>query len=456
MKNRFKNCESGLERSDGCPTGSAEARQISLLRRAQETTATTGCPIDLQQAAEFPILPEGRADQGEEPGEAVAPLAQMGAKAQEDIGQQCRPDLPLDGVGTMAEEVGQLQGLFELFEEDFDAPAAAVEVGDGLGAPRQVVGQENHFAQLAVHLDEGCNAAQLDRINGLHRRIGQGDEVVPKNVSLGRVLKLAHDPALQVVLGARDPKDIAFGQVGEMGEVEVSLVEDDDFTRLNIGAKLAGPAVVVLGGGVHDGAARQKGLQVQTDMALGGGLAAAVLGPVQRAGHELNGGGVHDMDQAFEAEGELRAAATAEGGVQGLQMFQHRPKELFGHFWIARAVGVRKRVLGRRCRTAQCRQRPGVQPQRITDIIEAEAVGELGIKQADNVTPRSEGAGLIFHAGRACQSRHQMRRNEVAKLAQQREFAGGWLVASLIIHALPCGKAQTRKPTFFIPQPSTL
>jgi hypothetical protein len=44
-----------------------------------------------------------------------------------------------------------------------------------------------------------------------------------------------------------------------------------------------------------------------------------------------------------------------------------------------------------------------------------------------------------------------MRRNEVAKLAQQREFAGGWLVASLIIHALPCGKAQTRKPTFFYP-----
>jgi hypothetical protein len=49
-----------------------------------------------------------------------------------------------------------------------------------------------------------------------------------------------------------------------------------------------------------------------------------------------------------------------------------------------------------------------------------------------------------------------MRRNEVAKLAQERELAGGWLVSSLIIHALPCGKAQTCKPTFFTPQPSTL
>ena len=90
-----------------------------------------------------------------------------------------------------------------------------------------------------------------------------------------------------------------------------------------------------------------------------------------------------------------------------------------------------------------------MQPQRVTDVIEPKTVGELGIKQADDVTPRTEGPRLICHAGRAGQARHQMRRNEVAKLAQQREFAGGWLVASLMIHALPCGNAQTRKPTFF-------
>jgi hypothetical protein len=90
-----------------------------------------------------------------------------------------------------------------------------------------------------------------------------------------------------------------------------------------------------------------------------------------------------------------------------------------------------------------------VKPQGVTHVVESEAVGELGIKQTDDMTPWTKGAGLIFHAGLAGQSRHQMRRNEVAKLAQQREFAAGWLVASLIIHALPCGKAQTRKPTLF-------
>src|SRR5665811_786115 len=110
MENRFKNFGCWFGQGAGCPTGSAEARQIGLLWRAQKAAATTGCPIDFQQAAQFPVLPEGRADQGEEPSETVAPLAQVGAAAQEQTGQQRGPDLPFDGVGVVAEEIGQLQG----------------------------------------------------------------------------------------------------------------------------------------------------------------------------------------------------------------------------------------------------------------------------------------------------------------------------------------------------------
>jgi hypothetical protein len=75
------------------------------------------------------------------------------------------------GVGVMAEEVGQLQRLFEFLEEHLDTPAATVEIGDGLRAPSHVVGQKNHFPEFAVHLDQSGDAAQFDRIklfvNGL-------------------------------------------------------------------------------------------------------------------------------------------------------------------------------------------------------------------------------------------------------------------------------------------------
>jgi len=445
MKTRFKN--SWFWRS-GCPTGSAKARQIGLLWRAQEAAATTGCPIEFEQAAEFPELPEGRTDQGEEPGEAVAPLAQMGAEAQQHIGQQGGPNLPFDGPFTVAEEVGQLEGLFEFLEEGFDAPAAAIQVGDRLGAPFEVVRQENHFAEFAVHLDEGGDAAQFDGIM-FGGGTGQGDQVVAQNVAVRSVLKFADDTALQVVLGAGDPADAPHRKVGQMGEVHIRFVEDDDFTRLHTGAKLSGPDGVMFGGGVNNGAAGQEGLEIEPDMAFGGGLAAAMFGPVQGTRHQLNGGRVHDMNEPFETEGELRAPVTAEAGLHSLQMFQHRPEEPLGHLRIASAVGVGKGVFGRRRGTPHRRQRTGVKSQRVTHVVEAEAVGDLGVEQADNMAPRTERAGLFSHAGFAGQARHQMWRNEVANLPQERELADGWLGCGFLFHALPCGRAQTRKPTFF-------
>jgi hypothetical protein len=453
MKKRFKIFRSG---SGGCPIGSAKARQISLLWCAQKATATPGCPIDFQEAPEFPILPEGRTDQGEQAGETVRPPPQVSAEAQQHIGQQGGPDLPFDGAFTVPQEVGQLEGLFEFLEEDFDAPAAAIEIGDGLGAPGDVVGQENHRTPFAVHFDHGGDAAQFNGINFLHRRVGQNDQVVAEDLALGAGLELADDAALEVVLGAGDPKDLACRQVGQMVKIHIRPVEDDDFTSVDIGAQLAGPLGFMLGGRVHDGAAGQEGLQVEAQMALSGSLAPAMFGPVEGTSHQLDGGGVHDMDEAFETESEFGTAVAAEGRLQGLQMIQHGPKELLGHFRVAGAIGVGQRVFRRGRGGAQRGQRAGVKAQSVADVIEAEAVSQLGVKQTDDVAPGREIAPLFFDAGVPRQLGHQMRWNEIANLAQQGELAGGWLVSSLIIHALPCGRAQTRKPTFFISQPPTL
>ena len=304
----------------------------------------------------------------------MRPPPEEDAEAQRHIGQQGGPDLPADGVGVVAEEVGELKGLFEFFEEALDAPAAAVKIGDGLGAPFHIVGEENHFAEFAVHLDPGGDAAQFDGVNLLDLA-GQSDEVIPQNVSVCSRMKFADDATLEFVLGAGEPEDAAHGEVGEMGEIEIGLVEEDDFTRLNIGAKLARAAIVVFGRGIQDDAAREEGLEVEAKMAFGGRLAAAMFGPVQGAGHELNGGRIHHMDEPLETEGKARTVLAAEGGLDGLQMFHHRPEKFFSHLRIPGAVGVRERVLGRGRGTPQCRQRAGVQPQGVAHVVESEGWG---------------------------------------------------------------------------------
>src|SRR5512135_2701710 len=116
----------------GCPTASSESCQIGLLRRAEKASAASGCPIDFQQTAQFELLPQRRAQQRKEPGEAVAPLAQPSTEAQQEIQQQRRPYLPAHRASRVAQKVGQLERLLDLLEEHFDLPAAPVEVGDGL------------------------------------------------------------------------------------------------------------------------------------------------------------------------------------------------------------------------------------------------------------------------------------------------------------------------------------
>jgi hypothetical protein len=69
----------------GCPIASRQTGQIGLFGRAQEAPAAAGCPIAVEQAAQIQSLPQRRAQQREQPGKAVAPLAQEGAEAQQQI-----------------------------------------------------------------------------------------------------------------------------------------------------------------------------------------------------------------------------------------------------------------------------------------------------------------------------------------------------------------------------------
>jgi len=101
-----------------------------------------------------------------------------------------------------------------------------------------------------------------------------------------------------------------------------------------------------------------------------------MFGPVQGTGHQLDGGGIHDMDEAFETKSQFRAAVAAKGGLQGLQMSQHGPEELFGHFRVAGAIGVGQRVFRRGRGGAQRRQRAGVKAQRVADVVETQTVGQ--------------------------------------------------------------------------------
>jgi len=81
---------------------------------------TACCPIECQSLSEVEPVPDYGSYHGEDAREAVWPLGAPSLEAQQHIHQQSRPELPADGLLGVAEEVADLQGLFDLFEEDLD------------------------------------------------------------------------------------------------------------------------------------------------------------------------------------------------------------------------------------------------------------------------------------------------------------------------------------------------
>ncbi len=224
-----------------CPIGSVETRQIGLLWRTQEPPAATGCPIDLQQTSQLELLPEHRTHQSKEPGKAVAPLAEKGAEAQQQINQQSRPHLPPHRIGVVAEEVGQLKRLLEFLEKDLDAPTAAIPIGSRLGAPFQIVGQEDHLPHLPVDLDPGDHAAHPIGISLAGMGGGQLDQVVGQNIAHAPPLELGIAPkGHSIVLSGGYEDDVDNGNLiiytGEGGRSinTAKQVADQQFTKGNL------------------------------------------------------------------------------------------------------------------------------------------------------------------------------------------------------------------------------
>ena len=133
----------------------------------------------------------------------------------------------------MAQKAAQLQRLLDLLEEHLDLPAALVKLGDARRRPFQVVRQELHLALLAVHLDDRAHQAQDSRVLLARGGAGQHDQIVAQYVAGGLLQEPLPDAILHVVLGPRDPEHAAPGQVPEMREIHVGLVEHGDFARLN-------------------------------------------------------------------------------------------------------------------------------------------------------------------------------------------------------------------------------
>ena len=122
--------------------------------------------------------------------------------------------------------------MLELFEEDFNRPAAFVEIADAASGKVHVVGDEDHDLLFAVDDDSCFNSSKPLWLGSSTLQGFQYDLIITQHFALNAgFLELLHDSICHVVLGMRDPRDVFASQFVKMIEVDVGFIEDHDFPR---------------------------------------------------------------------------------------------------------------------------------------------------------------------------------------------------------------------------------
>ena len=412
-----------------CPIGSwSKTRQISGLRRRAHSVSMSCCPIEVSKFKQSEAIPDNASNDGEQAGKTVRPLTAEGDEAKQHVKQHGGPKLPAYGMLGVTQKVADFEGLFDLLEEGFDAPAASIQIADTGSRPLEVVRQENHGNPFAVDLDPCLDSAQAPGILSAGLVSDQGDLVVADDIAFGSFQIFPVDPVAEIVLGPGNPENAASGQIEEVGKVNVGLVEDGDLAGLQPGAELHGAGIVMMGSFFDDGEGREESLQVQAKMHLRRRLTTSVLGPVHAVGHQGYRARIDGVNGFLESSGQsLVASRGSESRLDALEARKRRPKELFHQLGIPSRIGVAQSVSRRSLRPAQKAQPRKPKSGGVANVRQRNAVAELGEQKAHHVAPCAEASSELFLFEFPRDLGGRVRWYELAKLSEYAKLVPGWL-----------------------------
>ena len=228
----------------------------------------------------------------------------------EEINGDGRPDLGAHGVWRRAIKGFDPQMLLDPFEEEFDLPAAAIELGDGQRRHGEVVGQKDQ--RLARCWIAIADAAHGDRIMALGVQPGEPHGLVETQaggfVHGARVTACA----AEVLFGAGDKEGTALVEAMPAGEVEIAAIHDVE--RAGFPDELVEEVDVMHAAGGDNDDGGKVALERQQGVEFDGGFGTAERGPGKERETEVNGGGVQRIGGGLEFKTE-RLIGVKRGGL---------------------------------------------------------------------------------------------------------------------------------------------
>ena len=328
--------------------------------------------IDVQQAVEAFAVHQVGADEAGEGERALHGFLSGLGETEEQEGDQGDGDLDAHGILGTAEKAGDLEGLFDPAEEQFDCPTAFVEAGNLFGAGVEVVRQD---AQHLARLDPDADLADRigERVATVRRLPGRqmADAVGEDRTACGhRQLGDASERRVGLEAGY----DAAASSVHLRPPAVIDVAQVKDVRRTGLDRHyLGGGDVIDLGCG-HRRIDRPVDVGIVDHMQLG----AAGLGrepcPLGRSATQPHAGGIDQIGGLRQRPAQTTMRPPGQPGEQ-IGKDRRRPQ----------GIGVGQRRPPGRLGTQVIKpQRVAVQPG--LDLAQARCARKLRIQKRDQLT----------------------------------------------------------------------
>ena len=237
----------------------------------------------MQEFAHGPVAAKVLADDGEQ-----------------DIDADRDPDLGLHGVWGGAVEAFDAEVLLDPFEEEFDTPAGAIELGDGEGGQVEVVGEEDEFAAV-FDIGEG-DAAERFGVEAGGADPGECDRLVAAE-SGGLIDESSFATGEgEIRFGAGDEEGFGGLKAVEPCKVHVAAIHDVDGTGFERELIEDGDVVCFARRNVDE--TGNAAAEIDQSVEFDGRLATAEFCPREEGEAEVDGGGVKGVDGVAEGDAE--------------------------------------------------------------------------------------------------------------------------------------------------------
>src|ERR1035437_5795382 len=254
----------------------------------------------------------------------------------EQIHGEGTPDLGAHGVRTGAVKGFAAEMLFDPFEEQFDLPAAMIQMGNSQSREGEVVGQEDQrLTGLGIAI---ADASQRAGIITLGIEAGRQHGLVETEAG-----GFVHGPGVmagsaEFLPGAGDEESAGLVESMESGEVEIAAIHDVE--RARFPDQLVEDVHVMHTARRDNDDGGKVALEGQRGVEFDGGLVAAEGGPRKQREAEVNGGGIQSVSSGLEF------AAKRFIGVERGGLLDEHLGEIAKDTPVPLFVGHRQRVAG--------------------------------------------------------------------------------------------------------------